>query len=79
MVAKRNYKVNVKRNWCKECDICVTLCPKGVLKKDKDGKAEAVYPEECVGCMICELHCPDFAIYVNEKEDPDKEGAKPIK
>ena len=26
-------------------------------------------PESCIGCMECELSCPDFAIYVADKKD----------
>lgn len=28
---------------------------------------EVVAPESCIGCKDCELHCPDFAIYVAER------------
>jgi 2-oxoglutarate ferredoxin oxidoreductase subunit delta len=27
------------------------------------------HPEACIGCMECELSCPDFAIYVADKKD----------
>ena len=27
------------------------------------------HPESCIGCMECELSCPDFAIYVADKKD----------
>jgi len=39
------------------------VCPKKVLKAGKDGKAQAV-AEGCIGCRLCEFHCPDFAISV---------------
>jgi 2-oxoglutarate ferredoxin oxidoreductase subunit delta len=32
-------------------------------------------PDFCIGCKMCELQCPDFAIFVNYEEDK-KEGAK---
>jgi 2-oxoglutarate ferredoxin oxidoreductase subunit delta len=28
---------------------------------------EIAVPEACIGCRDCELHCPDFAIYVAER------------
>jgi NAD-dependent dihydropyrimidine dehydrogenase PreA subunit len=61
---------------CKGCDICVSVCPTGVLLLQDDEKsihgviARVDAPEYCTGCMLCELRCPDFAIYV----DLDKRG-----
>lgn len=72
MAAEAKFKVTINRNWCKECDICVALCPKGLLKKDKDGKTVVINSEECTGCKICELHCPDFAIHVSDAEKADE-------
>jgi 2-oxoglutarate ferredoxin oxidoreductase subunit delta len=30
---------------------------------------EVVEPEACIGCKDCELHCPDFAIYVADRSE----------
>ncbi|MBE9508831.1 MAG: 4Fe-4S binding protein, partial [Chloroflexi bacterium] len=32
------------------------------------------HPEKCTACRWCELHCPDFAIFVTEldPEVPDQ-------
>lgn len=60
---------------CKGCDICVAKCPAGVLSMQLDSKkvlgkvVKVLYPESCIGCRECELHCPDFAIYVADKKD----------
>ena len=83
--------VNEKR--CKACNICVSYCPAGVLDMRDDEHAilgqmiEVVYPNSCIGCNECELHCPDFAIYVAKRGDVKfaklseeaKERAKAIK
>lgn len=65
----------VNTNNCKACDICVSVCPSGVLgmRYDHTSTLGAMisidHPEACIGCMECELSCPDFAIYVAEKKE----------
>uniref|UniRef100_A0A7C4S132 Ferredoxin family protein n=1 Tax=candidate division WOR-3 bacterium TaxID=2052148 RepID=A0A7C4S132_UNCW3 len=53
--------------FCKGCGICINFCPKKVLDWDKDFKVFAKNPDECIACYLCELMCPDFAIFI-EKE-----------
>ena len=62
------YKVLIEDKWCKACGICIEFCPKDVLGAKIDGKAEVINEEECIGCKMCEIRCPDFAITVKEVE-----------
>lgn len=70
-----NQPVWVNTSNCKACDICVSVCPSGVLgmKFEVTSTLGAMisieHPEACIGCMECELSCPDFAIYVAEKSE----------
>lgn len=70
-----NVPVWVNKNNCKACDICVSVCPSGVLgmRYDSTSTLGAMisidHPEACIGCNECELTCPDFAIYVADKKD----------
>lgn len=70
-----NQPVWVNKNNCKACDVCVSVCPSGVLGMVYDSSStlgamiSIEHPEACIGCMDCELSCPDFAIYVAEKGD----------
>jgi 2-oxoglutarate ferredoxin oxidoreductase subunit delta len=70
-----NQPVWVNTNNCKACDICVDVCPSGVLgmKYEITSTLGAMisidHPEACIGCMECELSCPDFAIYVADKNE----------
>ena len=54
----------INRAWCKGCEICVQFCPKNVLELDKEDKAFAARPEDCICCKLCEFRSPDFAIEV---------------
>jgi 2-oxoglutarate ferredoxin oxidoreductase subunit delta len=53
---------------CKACGICIELCPEHVFDRDKHGEPLVARPEDCSQCLICELHCPDFAIEVRRRE-----------
>ena len=66
-------RVTVFPNWCKGCGLCVEFCPAGVLEQGPDGRVTVAHPEKCTACRWCELHCPDFAIFVADVE-PDEKG-----
>ena len=53
---------------CKACGICIELCPDKVFDRDKFGYPVLARPEECSQCLLCELHCPDFAIEVRRRK-----------
>lgn len=73
--APENTPVWVNESRCKACDLCVSVCPSGTLGMQLDehkvlGKiVKVIHPESCIGCMDCELHCPDFAIAVADKKE----------
>lgn len=63
-------KVVIEAKYCKSCELCVSACPKEVLRV---GKAlnfmgyhvvEADESKECIGCMNCSVMCPEGAIEV---------------
>jgi len=66
--AKRRFKIDINKSWCKGCEICVAFCPHNVLVMEKD-KAKIDNPDACTGCQLCEIYCPDFAITVNNRDD----------
>jgi 2-oxoglutarate ferredoxin oxidoreductase subunit delta len=57
---------------CKACGICIELCPEKVFDRDPQGYPVLARPEACSQCLICELHCPDFAIEVRRREKKRK-------
>ena len=75
MVNPGDQPVWVNTDNCKACDICVSVCPSGVLgmKYESTSTLGAMIsidnPDACIGCNECELSCPDFAIYVATKQE----------
>lgn len=63
-------KVTFDENLCKGCGLCVSACPKHIVKL-KDGlNAKGYHPagvenkDECIGCAFCATMCPDCVITV---------------
>ena len=50
-------KVEIKRERCKECGLCIHHCPKKAISKSDSLNANGYYPvqiddELCIGCGI---------------------------
>jgi 2-oxoglutarate ferredoxin oxidoreductase subunit delta len=58
----------VKKEFCKGCRICVEFCPKNVLTIE-NGKVKIADIEKCIKCGLCELRCPDYAIFLGGNDD----------
>ena len=71
----KRFKQTIYRKWCKSCGLCIALCPKDVYGENEDGGPEIIQPDHCIGCLICETHCPDFAITIEERY-PDRRRKK---
>ena len=56
---------------CKGCEFCVEYCPRGVLAMSEDFNAKgyhypvAVKANSCVDCSLCQMICPEFAIFTH--------------
>jgi len=72
MSAKKAYEITVLANRCKECGLCISICPTKVLavgdKPNLKGFYATVpkYPDKCIGCKLCEYICPDYVLIVKE-------------
>lgn len=66
---------------CKGCAFCVEYCPKDVLKLSDGFNVKGYHPPEvikhgeCVNCSLCEMICPEFAIFsIPEASEEAAEG-----
>ncbi len=65
---RRAYRVNIDRNKCIGCLLCVKNCPTEALLENKRETFPSpflYYPEKCSGCLVCEENCPVKAITVD--------------
>ena len=62
-------EVRILRDRCKGCGFCIEYCPRDVLARSDDFNRKGYHfpvvmkQAECVNCNLCEMLCPDFAIY----------------
>ena len=63
-------KVIFNEERCKSCELCVSVCPKKILRISDDEKgykpAEIFEQDKCIGCAFCATICPDAAITIEE-------------
>ena len=76
-------EVHIIADRCKGCGFCVEYCPKDILAVSEEFNAKGYHPPkvvkqgECVNCNLCEMICPDFAIYSVPVEDEEAPVAAP--
>jgi 2-oxoglutarate ferredoxin oxidoreductase subunit delta len=62
--------INIIKDRCKGCGFCVEYCPRDVLEMSEEYNAKGYHapyakkPDDCVECHLCEMLCPEFAIFV---------------
>jgi 2-oxoglutarate ferredoxin oxidoreductase subunit delta len=67
-------EIHLIKDQCKGCGYCIEFCPKKVFEESNEINARGVYPprivdeSKCILCGFCTAVCPDFAIYVVEKQ-----------
>jgi 2-oxoglutarate ferredoxin oxidoreductase subunit delta len=65
---KKSYEVEINYSWCKSCGICYSFCPTGAIGKGNLLEPVVSDEKKCIGCLMCENLCPDFAIVIKEKQ-----------
>lgn len=69
-------QVKFDETLCKGCGLCVSVCPKKILKLSNRynskgySVAECINQEDCIACAFCATMCPETLIEVyKEKKD----------
>jgi len=64
-------KIIVDESRCKGCELCISACPRNLIKLDTERiNAMGYHPstltdeEKCIGCAMCAMMCPHIAITV---------------
>lgn len=78
--------IHILENQCKGCGFCVEYCPRDVLKLSEGYNPKGYHPpvvvkeSECLHCQLCEIICPEFAIFVTLKNNrPVSESAADLR
>lgn len=64
--------IHIIEERCKGCEYCVEYCPVDVLQLSSRFNLKGYHPpefadgKECVACRLCEVMCPEFAIFISE-------------
>jgi len=67
--------VHILADRCKGCAFCVEYCPRQVLEMSREFNRKGYHPPEiidaeaCVNCGLCEMICPEFAIFCVDPTD----------
>jgi len=54
----------VSASRCTGCNICVSACPTNVFEAVPGGIPRVARQDDCQTCFMCELYCPEDALYV---------------
>jgi 2-oxoglutarate ferredoxin oxidoreductase subunit delta len=69
-------RIEVNDQICKACELCIAFCPKEVIALAPDRiNARGYHPaelasDECTGCGICSMVCPEAAITIYRHAPP---------
>ena len=68
------FNINICKETCKGCCICVAECPAGVLEMSEEkNEIGAFLPkvkriELCTGCTRCAIVCPECSIEIEAEK-----------
>ncbi len=78
-MAVRKRTININKERCKGCMLCVSVCPRKIIEVSGEVNVRGAQfvviksRDMCTGCGMCALVCPDCAIEVVEEAAQLKE------
>jgi len=67
---KKQGRIEIDREFCKGCEICIAFCPEKAIVIAAELNAAGYLPAslaedgKCTGCAVCAIVCPEVAIEV---------------
>lgn len=65
--------VKINEDYCKSCELCISVCPKKILTIDsKKVNLKGYFPvtvtnmDDCIACANCARICPEIAISIGK-------------
>jgi NAD-dependent dihydropyrimidine dehydrogenase PreA subunit len=58
--------IQIEREKCIGCRICIEVCPRGVyIFNDEDYKVDLIFPDTCINCNACVHRCPAACLQIS--------------
>ncbi len=79
-----SYRVIIVEDWCKGCHFCIEFCPRKVLSESTEFNVKGYHPvctnsdDNCAGCGLCDMICPEFAIHTIPAEQEESHEKKKL-
>jgi ferredoxin len=67
-IYKAEYAIQLDRQKCSDCMICVSKCPFKAFTFDRPAKEVRLDINKCYGCGVCRHFCPDDALHLSPRD-----------